>query len=169
MRLVARHLIRKGHRKFSYIAPESKLAFAARRLNGFCQELEKHGINLEEGYMRIGDLTQRSGFEQGGILLDLPNPPTAIVACNDLMAIGAMSAAQERGLVVGKDVAITGFDDNPAAAHSHPPLTTVHQPVYKIGGMVTEMLIKIISGEILEEEHIILKPSLIVRQSCGGA
>jgi LacI family transcriptional regulator len=85
------------------------------------------------------------------------------------MAIGAMSAAQERGLVVGKDVAITGFDDNPAAAHSHPPLTTVHQPVYKIGGMVTEMLIKIISGEILEEEHIILKPSLIVRQSCGGA
>jgi LacI family transcriptional regulator len=168
MGLVARHLIKKGHKKFAYIAPQSNLAFAARRLNGFCQELKVHGITLDKGYMRTGNLTQKSGFEQGKTLLALPEPPTAIVACNDLMAIGAMSAAQENGLTVGKDIAITGFDDIPAAAHSHPPLTTVHQPVYKIGGMVAEMLIKNIKGEYLEEEHIVLKPSLVVRQSCGG-
>jgi LacI family transcriptional regulator len=84
------------------------------------------------------------------------------------MALGAISAAQERGLVIGKDIAITGFDDTPMAEHSHPPLTTVHQPVYKIGGMVTEMLIQCIQGEILEDEKIILKPSLVIRGSCGG-
>jgi LacI family transcriptional regulator len=84
------------------------------------------------------------------------------------MAFGAMSAAQQRGLVVGVDIAVVGFDDVTMAEHSHPPLTTVHQPVYKIGWMVTEMLIKIINGELLDDEHIILEPSLIVRQSCGG-
>jgi LacI family transcriptional regulator len=168
MGLVAKHLIQKGHRKFAYIAPESNLAFATRRWLGFCQELKKQGIQIEERYRRTGNLTQRSGFEQSQDLLSLPDPPTAIVACNDLMAIGAMSAAQEKGWVVGKDVAITGFDDIPAAEHSHPPLTTVHQPVYKIGGMVTEMLIKKINSQDIEEEHITLKPSLIVRQSCGG-
>lgn len=84
------------------------------------------------------------------------------------MALGAISAAQEIGLVIGKDIAITGFDDTTMAEHSHPPLTTVHQPVYKIAGMVTEMLIQCIQGETLENEKVILKPSLVIRGSCGG-
>jgi LacI family transcriptional regulator len=88
------------------------------------------------------------------------------VACNDLMAIGAMSAAQKKGLIVGEDLAITGFDDTPLAEHTHPPLTTVHQPIYKIGRMVCEMLIKRIQGETPKPAHILLQPSLVIRQSC---
>ncbi len=84
------------------------------------------------------------------------------------MAFGAMSAAQDRGLVVGKDISITGFDDIPMAEYSHPPLTTLHQPLYKIGGMVCEMLIQLIQGEPLEERYVLLKPELIVRQSSGS-
>jgi LacI family transcriptional regulator len=84
------------------------------------------------------------------------------------MALGAISAAQEQGLVVGKEIAITGFDDTTMAEHSHPPLTTVHQPVYQIGGMVTTMVIKLIQGEMLENNNIILQPSLMIRQSSIG-
>jgi len=142
--------------------------FAHYRLKGLEKGLAEHGIPLEKTYIREGNLTQRSGYEQANVLLDLPNPPTAIAACNDLMAFGAISAAQERGLVVGEDIAITGFDNIPLAEHFHPPLTTVHQPIYQIGSMVCERLIQHIQDETREQEQTILKPSLIVRQSCGA-
>jgi LacI family transcriptional regulator len=102
------------------------------------------------------------------VLLDLASPPTGVIACNDLMALGAISAAQKRGLVVGRDVAITGFDDIPLAEHSHPPLTTVHQPVYGIGRQVCDMLIRLIRGEELAQRQVLLQPELVVRESSGA-
>ena len=124
-------------------------------------------IERVDPLLRVGDLTQRGGYEQACALLDLPEPPSAIACCNDLMAFGAMSAAQDRGLVVAKDISITGFDNIPMAEHSFPSLTTLHQPIYQIGGLVCEMLIKLIRGEAIEKKHILLKPELIVRQSSG--
>jgi DNA-binding LacI/PurR family transcriptional regulator len=141
--------------------------FAHYRLQGFHEGFAEAGIRANDALICVGDLTQRGGHEQASKLLDLPSPPTAIAACNDLMAFGAMSAAQDRGLVVGKDISITGFDNIPMAEHSYPPLTTLHQPLYQIGGMVCEMLIHLIRGEMLEEKQILLKPELIVRQSSG--
>jgi DNA-binding LacI/PurR family transcriptional regulator len=83
------------------------------------------------------------------------------------MALGAISAVQKRGLVVGDGVAVTGFDDIPLAEHSHPPLTTVRQPIYDIGRQVCEMLIRLIHGEELPKRHVLLQPELIVRESTG--
>ena len=83
------------------------------------------------------------------------------------MALGAISAAQKRGLVVGQDVAITGFDDIPLAEHSHPSLTTVRQPVYDIGRQICQMLVQMIHGEELAARHVLLQPELIVRESSG--
>lgn len=167
MQLIAEHLIKLGHKRIACIAPSPDLMFAHHRLKGFSTGLEKHGFQLAEDCIRIGDLTQNGGYKQARKLLDLSTPPTAIAACNDLMALGAISAAQDLGLNVGREIAITGFDDIPMAEHSHPSLTTVHQPVYKIGAMVCEMLIKRILGNCLDQDHIILKPSLRIRQSCG--
>jgi DNA-binding LacI/PurR family transcriptional regulator len=84
------------------------------------------------------------------------------------MALGAISAAQKRGAVVGRDIAITGFDDIPLAEHSHPSLTTLHQPIYDIGRQICDMLIRIIRGEELVERHVLLQPELIIRESCGA-
>ncbi|MCD4674349.1 MAG: LacI family DNA-binding transcriptional regulator [Anaerolineaceae bacterium] len=167
MRLVIQHLVSLGHRRIACISPPPDLMFATYRSQGFQDGLAEAGIGAEDLLFRVGDLTQRDGYEQAIVLLDLPSPPTAIVSCNDLMAFGAMSAAQDRGLVVGKDISITGFDDIPMAEYSHPSLTTIHQPIYQIGGMVCEMLIQLIRGEALEKEHILLKPELMVRQSSG--
>ena len=167
MKLVVEHLASLGHQRIACIAPSSELMFAHYRLQGFKEGLAEASLQADDSLILTGDLTQRSGYEQASKLLDLPSPPTAIAACNDLMAFGAMSAAQDRGLVVGKDVAITGFDDIPMSEYAHPSLTTLHQPLYKIGGMVCEMLIQLIRGEPLEEKYILLKPELIVRQSSG--
>jgi DNA-binding LacI/PurR family transcriptional regulator len=70
--------------------------------------------------------------------------------------------------VVGRDVTITGFDDIPLAELSHPPLTTVHQPVYGIGRQTCDMLVRLIRGEALTERHVLLQPELIVRESSGA-
>jgi DNA-binding LacI/PurR family transcriptional regulator len=101
-------------------------------------------------------------------LLDLSLPPTAVIACNDLMALGAISAAQKRGLAVGHDVAITGFDDIPLAEHTHPPLTTIHQPIYDIGRQICHMLIRLVRGEKAADRHVLLQPELVIRESCGA-
>jgi LacI family transcriptional regulator len=167
IRLVVDHLVELGHRRLACIAAPSELMLAHYRLRGFISGLEARNLAVDRNLIIEGDLTQRSGRTVGGQLLDLPDPPTAIVACNDLMALGAVTAAQERGLVVGRDVSITGFDDIPLAENAHPPLTTVQQPVYRIGAMVCDMLVKVVRQEVIEERQIILKPSLIVRQSTG--
>jgi LacI family transcriptional regulator len=168
MRLIAEHLIGLGHRRIACLAPPPDLLFAEHRLIGLRQALAAHGLELPESLIVLGDLTQKGGYEAAVRLLDGPQPPTAIAACNDLMALGALSAIQERGLVVGRDVAVTGFDDIPMAEHSHPPLTTVHQPIYQIGKTVCEMLIRLLQGQELAPRQVILAPKLMVRQSCGA-
>ncbi len=169
MRMIAEHLISLGHRRIACLAPPPDLLFAEHRLLGLRQALAEAGIDLADHQVVLGNLTQKSGFEATMQLLERPDRPTAIAACNDLMALGAMSAIQERGGVVGRDIAVTGFDDIPMAEHSHPPLTTVHQPIYQIGKMVCEMLIRLIHGETLSPHQVILEPRLVVRQSCGSA
>ena len=165
MQLVADHIAELGHSRIAAIKSNDDLNFTHERVGGLRDGLGKFGIPLDEALIRSGDLTQKSGYDNAMFLLQLPDPPTVIVAFNDLMALGAMSAAQELGLEVGKDVLVTGFDDNPMAEHSHPSLTTVRQPVYTIGTMVCETLIKIIKKEIFEHQQKLLKPSLVIRQS----
>lgn len=169
MRRIGSHLAEYHHRVIACITPPDSLTFTHERLRGLREGLAEHGLQLRPDYIRESDLTQRGGYEQARQLLALPEPPTAIVASNDLMALGAITAARERGLRVGRDVSITGFDDIPMAEHSHPSLTTVHQPIYQIGGQVCGMLIQIIHGEQLEESQILLQPRLIPRQSSGPA
>jgi DNA-binding LacI/PurR family transcriptional regulator len=141
--------------------------FCLSRRAGLDAALERNGLALQPEYCISGDLTQQGGFQAMNQLLDFSPPPTAVIACNDLSALGAISAAQKRGLVVGRDIAITGFDDIPLAEHSHPSLTTVRQPIYDIGRRICRMLIRLIQGEKVAERQILLQPELIVRESSG--
>jgi LacI family transcriptional regulator len=169
MRLMAGHLARLGYRRIACIAPPDEMMFARYRLQGLREGLAEHGVALDESQIVRSDLTQRGGHATTEALLTSDKPPDAIAACNDLMALGAMSAAQGRGLAVGQDVAVTGFDDIPMAEHSHPPLTTLHQPIYEIAIMLTEMLLAIVAGQTPEQSQVILKPRLVIRRSCGGS
>ncbi len=168
MNLITCHLADLGHKRVGYLDAPPELMFGHYRREGFLSGLKDNKIEIDPELIVTGDLTQRAGYEHGLDLLMQEDPPTAIVACNDLMALGVISAAQQLGLEVGKDIAVTGFDNIPSAEHCHPPLTTVHQPIYQIGEMVCEMLIKQIRGEPLEEKQIILQPTLIIRGSTNG-
>ncbi len=165
MKLVVDHLCGQGHRRIACIAPPSDFNFGVDRLEGFIEGIRETGLSHHPKLIKIGDLTQRDGYRCTSELLDISEPPTAIVACNDLMAFGALRAVRERGLEVGRDIAVTGFDDIPMAEHADPPLTTVHQPIYQIGTMVCDMLIDLIVNSRLENSQIVLKPRLIIRQS----
>jgi LacI family transcriptional regulator len=166
--LVTQHLIDLGHRRLAFVSAPPDLMFCTHRRSGLEAALQRNGLSLPPEYCITGDLTQGGGFAAMNQLLDLSPPPTAVVACNDLMALGAISAAQKRGLVVGRDIAITGFDDIPLAENAHPPLTTVRQPIYDIGRQTCNMLIRLIQEEELTERHVLLQPELVIRESSGG-
>ena len=169
MAQMVEHLLELGHRRFGVITPPSNLMFTQFRLRGIRRKLAEAGLDLDDSMVYAGDLTQRGGYLLAKNMLDREEPPTAIIACNDLMAIGAMSAIQESGLDVGKDISVTGFDDIPMSEHSHPPLTTLQQPIYQIGVLLCEMLVQTIRGDELENPNVILQPKLMIRQSSGFA
>lgn len=165
MEQVTQHLIDRGHRRIAYISAPEGLMFSHHRMNGYRKALEKNSLPFVAEQVAFGDLTQRGGYQAARQLLSFSPPPTAIVGCNDLMALGAFKAAHEQNLVIGQDIAITGFDDIPLAEHAHPPLTTVGQPIYHTGTTICRMLIGLIRQEELEERHVLLKPQFIVRES----
>lgn len=167
MRELTQHFIDAGHRRIGYAAPPLDLNFTRLRLAGYRAALEASGLPYDQALVVAGHLTQRGGAGCAEVLLQMDSPPTAILAGNDMMAFGVMSAIRERGLRVGVDIGVAGFDDVPDAEYSHPPLTTVHQPIYEIGRRTCDMLLQIIQGRPLEEEHVVLKPTLVVRRSCG--
>ena len=168
MRQLVQHLIERGHRRIAYISAPPDLMFASHRLEGYRQALVDGGIPFDEALIAVGGLTKASGYEIGREFLAWDACPTAIIACNDLMALGVASAAQGLGLSVGCSVAVAGFDDVPLAEHAHPALTTVRQPIYEIGQRICEMLIYLLEDE-LKERHVLLQPQLVVRESSGTA
>jgi LacI family transcriptional regulator len=168
LRHIVQHLIDRGHRRIAYISAPMGLMFASHRLAGYKEALATNGIPFDQGLVIEGELTERSGYAATIQFLSENPRPSAIVACNDLMALGAISAAQKLGLAVGRDLAITGFDDVPLAAHAHPPLTTLRQPIYEIGRRICRMLIGILEEEPLEDRHILLEPELVIRASSTG-
>ena len=167
IRQVVDYLVGLGHTRLAFIAEPLVLTKAFHRLQGFRESLAAHGLECDPELVVEANFRQTSGRQAAKRLMDLPKPPTAIVACNDLLALGALSEAHSRGLVVGRAVSITGFDDIMLAEYVHPALTTVHQPATEFGAMVAQMLLQVIHGEPVPVQQQIVKPRLVVRQSCG--
>lgn len=164
-----RHLIDLGHRKIGCITGPPDLAPSADRVAGYKQALKDHGLQPLDELIVEGDFRYQSGNEGMRRLLDLEPPPTAVFACNDVMAIGAMKAAQDQGLRVPEDIAIVGFDDITLASFTNPTLTSVKQPKYEMGKIALELLFQRISSSDLQgRQEIILDTTLVVRESTRG-
>lgn len=169
-RVLTQHFIDLGHRQIAYITAPQNLMFSYYRIQGFREAMTSSDLSVDARYVIEGEeLTERAGRQAAHSLLNLENPPTAIMTGNDLMAFGVMSAIQERGMRVGHDVAVGGFDDVPAAEHIHPGLTTVHQPIYEIGQQLTRMLLDLITGKEVADHAILIEPTLIIRASSGSS
>jgi len=166
--LMVRHLAERGHKRIAYIGAPENLTLQVDRMAGYRDGLQAAGLTLDEFLIAEGDLTRAGGYEAAQRLLSVREPPTAIMGVNDLTAIGAMRTAHERGLVVGRDVAIVGYDGIEDGEHTHPPLTTLKRSVYDLARRLVNMLLTIIEGEPLAERQVMLPPELIVRGSTGG-
>ncbi len=162
---ITQHLIDLGHKKLAYISAPKQLQFAHHRLTGYKQALLANNIPVDTDLIFCGELTESSGYKLGLKILTKYNDVTAIIASNDLMALGTMKATRELGYEIGEDIAITGFDDVPLATHAHPPLTTVRQPIYEIGRQICRMLLQTVNNTPLENDQVLLKPELIIRES----
>lgn len=162
------HLINLGWRRIAFIGLSSELICADDRLAGYQRALKRNGLAYDPQLVSNMHTTEAAGHEVMARYLALDEPPDAVLACSDELALGAMNAAQEKGLVVGQDIGVIGFDDIPSAAYCQPPLTTISQPMYEIGTRLSRMLIQIINGEEPETKQIVLPPTLIVRESCGS-
>lgn len=166
--LLVQHLVEHGHKRIAYIGAPAKFTLQVDRFAGYRQGLASAALPFDEQLVAEGDLTRDGGYQAAKQLLRLPQPPTAILGANDLTALGVLRAAQECGLVVGRDLAIAGYDGTEDSEHAQPPLTTLKQPVYETARRLATMLFALIAGEPLAERQIILQPELIVRASTAG-
>ena len=162
------HLLSLGHRRIGCIAGPSEATPSADRVEGYLRALRDGGIHVEASAIETGDFRYQGGEAAARRLLERAERPTAIFACNDLMAIGALRAVRSAGLSVPDDISVVGYDDIPLASAMSPALTTVAQPVDELGGLSTELLLsRIEDGSMGTAQRITLETTLVVRGSSG--
>jgi DNA-binding LacI/PurR family transcriptional regulator len=166
----ARYLLELGHRRIACIGGPDTGTRSGDRVRGYQQALVDFGLRAEPDLVRIGNWSFQSGQEDAAYFLELPKPPTAIFACNDMMAIGAISLLQKKGIRVPEDVSIVGFDNITLADFSSPPLTTVATPIVKLGRQLCQMLLDRINGQLPSTaHHVVVRGELLVRGSTAPA
>jgi DNA-binding LacI/PurR family transcriptional regulator len=162
------YLVSLGHRRIAMAAwPEDSLT-GNFRVAGYLEGLRRAGI--EQALIARGENSEQTGRDALVEWLDLPadERPTAILCVTDLVAIGVMNEAERRGLVVGKDLSVIGYDDAPLAQYLRPALTTLRQPIEQVGEALITMLEDAIESVEPEQRHVLLPPRLIKRASCGS-
>ena len=164
-----RCLIDGGHQRIATITGPPDWKSVNDRLYGYQLALQQAGLPFTDLLLDAGDWSYESGYQAMQRLLQRAPQLTAVFAHNDQMAIGAIRALLEAGRRIPGDVAVVGYDDIPAAAYSYPPLTTIRQPMRKVGKVATQLLIEAIRNPNAEKKEVLLKPELVRRKSCGGA
>jgi DNA-binding LacI/PurR family transcriptional regulator len=164
---VMTHLHRRGHERIAFITWPGRYKTGRDREEGYLRGLQAAGTTFHPEWIVRGIDSAETGAKGVQAFLSLPNSqrPTAVVCASDQIAIGAMHAAMAAGLRVGRDIAITGYDDVPMARYLHPALTTVSQPIDEVGKHVVDLLLKQLNNEPIPEKGVLLKPRLVVRES----
>lgn len=168
VRLALEHLVGLGHKRIGYISGNPNSSDGPERLEAFKALSKKLNLDQDEGLIVHGDFTFESGEREVQKLLSLKTPPTAIFAASDYMAIGAMRAIKAKGLSIPKDIALVGFDNTLEAAYVSPALTTIRQPLQEMGEAAVDLAIRSMEEEDFKPQTLVLKPELIIRESCGA-
>lgn len=163
--LAAAHLLSLGRRRIACIGGPQDIAISRERIGGLRQTLLAAGIELSESLLAYADFTSVGGYLAARSLLALPQAPDAIFCCNDLMAIGALRAAAERGIAVPDALAVVGFDDIDLAQFVHPTLTSVAQNTRRLGQITAECLLQRIATPDRPLQRISIAPELHIRDS----
>lgn len=166
IRKAVEHLAGLGHRHIGMILPPSQLRCTQDRRRGYTQALEALALPFEPDWLAKGDFTEQAGQVAMHLLLDLPQPPSAVITANDFCAFGAIRALTNRGLCVGQDVSVVGFDDIRLASHWNPALTTLRQPFRRMGMQAVDLLVDRIHDPGACPQQL-FDTELVVRSSTG--
>jgi LacI family transcriptional regulator len=165
---VVRHLFNLGHRRIAYINGPESWHSSKKRLSGYRAELAANGLEFDPGLIQPGDWEFEGGYRAAQNLSGLSDPPTAIFAANDLMALGAIHAIQDQGLNVPGELAVVGYDNRDFTKIVRPKITTMSMPVYEMGWAAAELLLKQIAEGREEVDEIKIKGQLFIRETCGS-
>jgi LacI family transcriptional regulator len=163
------HLLSLGHRRIAAITGPRGWIATDERLRGYRAALAAVGVMPDPRLEVESDFSDRGGLEATERLLDLDEPPTAVFAFNDMMAIGAMQAARRHGIRIPEDLSIVGFDDTFEASIVTPTLTTVRQPLAEMGRMAVALLVRLLQNQRIEAVHVELATKLVIRESSAAA
>lgn len=169
VREATEYLISLGHTRIGMAAwPEESIS-GGFRVQGYLDALDAAGIPFQPEYLVRGEHSEQAGRDALNYWYSLPadKRPTAMVAITDLVAIGIINEAERCGLVVGHDLSVVGYDDVPMSQYLRPALTTVQQPILEIGQAMVQLLETVLRQDVLPEQHMLIPPRLIVRDSCG--
>ena len=162
-RAVTEVLLAKGHRRVAHIRGPSSHLVSMRRYNGYAAALGTKGMRVDQSLVVQGDFTRESGRNLAPKLFSAK--PTAIFAANDEMALGILEAAQKAGIAVPDTISIVGYDDNPGAKTSRPGLTTVRQPLDRMGETACRMLVERIKNPTMRSETVVEPYQVVERGS----
>jgi LacI family transcriptional regulator len=167
--LAVSHLVGLGHRRIGHVAGPQNSDTGRRRLEGYRQELTRHGLEYRPELVAEASYDESGGQIAAGRLLRRDPRPTAIFVANVRAAVGVMAAARTLGLRIPGDLSIVGFHDAPVAAYVDPPLTTVRMPLEDMGAQAVESLFGLLDGRAIEDVCLSTPPELVVRGSTAAA
>jgi LacI family transcriptional regulator len=165
-RKAVEHLVESGHRRIATITGPQRMIAGLDRLTGYREALSSHGLPADDGLVAEGDFTEDGGRTAMRRLL--AHSPDGVFVASDTMALGALKALREADVEVPDDVALVGFDDMPYAATAAPPLTTLRQPIQRIGSMACETLLDIVENGLEPVRRTVVPAELVGRASCGA-
>ena len=157
------YLLGKGHRRIATITGKQDMMVSRDRLLGYQKALNTSGLSLDSDLIEEGFFTEEGGYQAMKKLMK--KNIDAVFSANDVMAIGAIRALKDDGFKIPDDVAVVGFDDGPIAVNNDAPLTTVRQPVDKLGSLAIELLIELLKEIEPEPKKMILSAELVIRKS----
>jgi len=165
---LVQHLFSLGHRQIGVLTGSRRVSTASERVTGYVQAMEEAGIQVHEGWVQYGAFSQASGYEMAQQILEVDPRPTALLAGNNFIAVGAFRALKDAGLNVPGDMSIVSFDDLASGLVVEPFLTVADQPAYEMGQQAAELLLARLSGEAPEGHQEILLPIQIKARSSSG-
>lgn len=166
-RQLTTHLLDHGRRRLAFVGDPGLSPDVDERWRAFCDAHGAAGHPRPTAPVVTGGYQQHDGRETAQVVLDTDAEarPDGLVCATDQLALGAYQAAARLGLSIPDDLAVTGWDDDPFAAHMDPPLTTVNQPMYDLGACAAELLFERVDGDVVDD--VTLTATLVVRGSCG--
>ncbi|WP_448060473.1 LacI family DNA-binding transcriptional regulator [Cellulomonas hominis] len=162
-----RHLVDLGHRRIGYVAGPQETSTGRERLAAFRDAVARHELDDDPALVYQGDFQAASGAAGGRALLDLPEPPTAVLAADSLMTFGLLMVCQERAVRIGTDLSVIGYDDIDAFRLVDPPLTVIAHDPGRMGTLAVEMIRALLAGQPVASA--VLATSLVERGSTGPA